>query len=306
MTDDASPPNIRPGPYQFMPDLAPEIFAALKADVAKRGVLTPIDVDENGYILDGHNRWRAHQESGRNEAPPVIVRSGLSEAEKMSFARRQNILRRHLSREEMRAVIAGQLRDTPERSNRSIAADLGVDHKTVGAVRKGAGGEIPQVGERVGRDGKKYRSATKREGERIARMFGTTYEENAKRIAAMPDDWKATMFSAGIPIDRITIVDAPPPRVQTLKPDEIAAWDAWGYPEFGPNEVAAWNAFAEYLGKDAEFVDWLLRHGYRTPDEWLGEQGQKYRATLRARGFSSIKEPSAEFVEGWRQRSKPE
>jgi hypothetical protein len=36
MTD--RPPNqIVPGRYQFMPDLPPEVFAALKADIAKRG-----------------------------------------------------------------------------------------------------------------------------------------------------------------------------------------------------------------------------------------------------------------------------
>ena len=80
---------------------APEVFAALKADIAKRGVVTPIDIDEEGNILDGHNRYRAWRELHKNEAPPIIVREGLSEAEKTAFARRQNLLRRHLSRDQM-------------------------------------------------------------------------------------------------------------------------------------------------------------------------------------------------------------
>ena len=40
--------------YQVMPNMPPEQFDALKADIAERGVLVPIDVDEHGHILDGH------------------------------------------------------------------------------------------------------------------------------------------------------------------------------------------------------------------------------------------------------------
>jgi hypothetical protein len=65
---DRPPKQVLPGRYQFMPYLTPEAYAALKADVVKRGVQTPIDVDEEGVILEG--RWRAHCEPGRNEPPP--------------------------------------------------------------------------------------------------------------------------------------------------------------------------------------------------------------------------------------------
>lgn len=41
--------------YQVLPSMPDEQFAALKADIAERGVLTPIDVDEDGHILDGHH-----------------------------------------------------------------------------------------------------------------------------------------------------------------------------------------------------------------------------------------------------------
>ena len=43
--------------YQVMPSMPLEQFAALKADIAERGVLVPIDVDEHGHILDGHHRY---------------------------------------------------------------------------------------------------------------------------------------------------------------------------------------------------------------------------------------------------------
>jgi len=36
-----------------------EQYAALLHDIAERGVLTPIDLDEHGHILDGHHRIRA-------------------------------------------------------------------------------------------------------------------------------------------------------------------------------------------------------------------------------------------------------
>jgi hypothetical protein len=32
-------------PYQVLPDLPPEQFAALKADIAERGVMVAVDVD---------------------------------------------------------------------------------------------------------------------------------------------------------------------------------------------------------------------------------------------------------------------
>ena len=42
--------------YQLFDDLREEEFSALEADIVKRGVMVPIEVDEKGNILDGHNR----------------------------------------------------------------------------------------------------------------------------------------------------------------------------------------------------------------------------------------------------------
>lgn len=43
-------------PYQIMPDLTPEEYEALKADIQANGVLIPVEVDEEGNILDGYHR----------------------------------------------------------------------------------------------------------------------------------------------------------------------------------------------------------------------------------------------------------
>jgi hypothetical protein len=67
-----------------------------------------------------------------------------------------NIDRRHLTAEDKRKVIAAWLKAKPEKSNRTIAKQTKVDHKTVGAVREQmeSTGEIPQLEKTVGKDGK--------------------------------------------------------------------------------------------------------------------------------------------------------
>jgi hypothetical protein len=50
---------------------------------------------------------------------------------------------------------AAAVEANPERSDRSIAAEIGVDHKTVGAARRALGEHSPP--DRIGRDGKRYR-----------------------------------------------------------------------------------------------------------------------------------------------------
>ncbi len=141
--------------YQVLPSMPPEQFEALKADIAERGVLVPIDVDEDGHILDGHHRYRACTELGITDFP-TIVRPGLSEEERRVFARKANMLRRHLSRKQVRHLIAEQLKDTPNWANNRIAQILGTDSKTVKTVRGRleATSEIPKLDKLIGADGK--------------------------------------------------------------------------------------------------------------------------------------------------------
>ncbi len=47
-----------------------------------------------------------------------------------------NLKRRHLTREQVRELIAAECELTPDASDREIARRLGCDHKTVGAVRR--------------------------------------------------------------------------------------------------------------------------------------------------------------------------
>ena len=142
-------------PWQLFPNLADDEYESLKADIAERGVLVPVEYDEHGQILDGHHRVRACQELGLKQWPRM-VRSGMSDVEKRRHVRSLNLNRRHLTQAQKREQLAGALKDAPERSDRQHARDLGVDNKTVAAVRAQLESteEIPQLERREGADGK--------------------------------------------------------------------------------------------------------------------------------------------------------
>lgn len=142
-------------PYQLLPPLSPEDYAALEADIIARGVLVPVEYDEAGNILDGHHRVQICESLGLVDWPR-FVRKGLSEDEKRAHARALNLSRRHLTTAQKREIIEAQLKETPSISSRAIAARFGVSDKTVTAVRRSleATAEIPQLDKTEGRDGK--------------------------------------------------------------------------------------------------------------------------------------------------------
>lgn len=142
-----------PTPYQLLPRLTDEEYEALKADIAENGVRVPIDVDENGVILDGHHRAWITADLGI-DCPRRTV-AGLSEEQKRTHAVAVNVHRRSLSREQKREAIQRSLRADPQLSDRQHAARLQVDHKTVSNQRSRmvATGEIPQSSLSVGADG---------------------------------------------------------------------------------------------------------------------------------------------------------
>lgn len=142
-------------PYQLLPPLSPEDYAALEADIIARGVLVPVEYDEAGNILDGHHRVAICESLGLVDWPR-FVRKGLSEEEKRAHARALNLSRRHLTSAQKREIIEAQLKETPSISSRAIAARFGVSDKTVTSVRRGleATAEIPQLDRTEGRDGK--------------------------------------------------------------------------------------------------------------------------------------------------------
>lgn len=143
--------------YQIMPSLTAEEYAELKADIEKRGVMVPIEFDEIGNVLDGYHRLQICEELGIKDYPKVI-RVGMTEAEKLTHARKLNLARRHLTTIQKQELIKAQLRETPERSDRQIARDLGVHQSTVGTQRKKLeqSGQVSKLDTSIGADGKEY------------------------------------------------------------------------------------------------------------------------------------------------------
>jgi len=143
--------------YQVMPDLSPEEYSELKSDIQNRGVMVPIEFDEHGNVLDGHHRLQICAELGIKNFPKVI-RAGMTEAEKRTHARKLNMARRQLSREQRRDLILDEALEHPEKSDRQIAKGLSVSPTTVGTVRAQAAseGQVSKLDTSTGADGKQY------------------------------------------------------------------------------------------------------------------------------------------------------
>jgi hypothetical protein len=121
-------------PFQVMPPLTDDEYAALQADIAEHGVLVPITVDQHGAIIDGHHRAQIAAELGIPREQVVRVFS--SDEERYDTALGLNLKRRHLTREQMRELIATECQRTPDASDREIARRLGCSPSTVGTVRR--------------------------------------------------------------------------------------------------------------------------------------------------------------------------
>ena len=83
------------GIQQLLPPLLEQEYDALKANIAKRGVLVPVEVDvATGAILDGHHRFAACWQLGIT-SPPVrqVALNGTSPAE---YALCVNLIRRQM------------------------------------------------------------------------------------------------------------------------------------------------------------------------------------------------------------------
>lgn len=114
--------------YQVMPPLSPDEYQELHDDIKANGVLVPVVEDENGVLIDGHHRQKIAFELG---VPcPVEIIEGKSEAEKRGMAFTLNLKRRHLNREQRRALIAESLKQDPQLSNREHARRTGAHQTT--------------------------------------------------------------------------------------------------------------------------------------------------------------------------------
>jgi ParB-like chromosome segregation protein Spo0J len=136
----------------LFPPISEEDFNKLAADIKLNGLHQPI-VRYQGQILDGNNRYRACE---LVKIAPKFAEFAGDDAAARNYVISANIHRRHLSREDRKAIVEMLLKADPTKSNRQVADTAKVDHKTVGAVREEmeATGEIPQLDTTTGADNK--------------------------------------------------------------------------------------------------------------------------------------------------------
>jgi ParB-like chromosome segregation protein Spo0J len=145
-------------PYQLLPELPAWEYAALKESIRRYGVLLPVIKDEKGRTIDGHHRERACGELGIKDYP-IITLHGLTENQKRDHALLLNLVRRKVTRSQLREIIAAELRRTPDISSNWLAEILGTTDKTVDSVRTALIGtsEIPKCDSYRGKDGRRQR-----------------------------------------------------------------------------------------------------------------------------------------------------
>lgn len=117
---------------QPMPELSPEQLDALRADIAANGILQPVIKDQHDRIIDGNHRAAIAAELGIDY--PVTVITVADDAEAWDKAVSLNCARRHMTREQVREVIRGEIQRTGD-SDRAIARRVGCSPSTVGSVR---------------------------------------------------------------------------------------------------------------------------------------------------------------------------
>jgi site-specific DNA-methyltransferase (adenine-specific) len=126
--------------YQFLPPLKDEEMTALRADIVKRGVMVPIELDDEGNILDGHNRAAIADEL--EIECPEIIRQFENESQKKEHVLKLNLARRHMDPirwgltfklllEERGGVVKqGCRNDTTSSTVKEVAEELGVAKST--------------------------------------------------------------------------------------------------------------------------------------------------------------------------------
>lgn len=178
--------EIHAGEYaDVVRPLNPDEVSALHASLDEHGQRSPILVDERGVIIDGHHRVMWLTERGIE--PRYEVADDLSDEDKRKIAVSLNVDRRQMTQAEKREAVAMLLKIAPERSDRQVAADVGVSPSTVGAVRaeRELTGELSNLDSRVGADGKERPVTTRAHKREPAVLVGNVIAQLAGTLAAL-------------------------------------------------------------------------------------------------------------------------
>jgi hypothetical protein len=139
----------------------------LAENIKKHGLQEQVairrDDETNICLLDGRNRLDALQLLGREIFNDYNFKSVDLDIDPIAYVISKNIHRRHLNTAQKREVLAALLKADPEKSDRRIAKEIGVDHKTIGKARRRLEdvGTIPHAKTRTDTTGRKQPAVKK-------------------------------------------------------------------------------------------------------------------------------------------------
>ena len=138
-------PVVLPEMAELLPPLTGEQLAALEADLMKNGCYSPIIVNEDMVIIDGHNRQRLCEEHGIPYKMAVFSFEDLLEAKRWAIENQRG--RRNLEKWEL-GKIALKLRPDIEAKARANQAAAGGDKSGEGAPLTTLSEALPPVSTR--------------------------------------------------------------------------------------------------------------------------------------------------------------
>lgn len=214
---------------QPFPALDGATEAALRASIARFGVLVPVVHDQHGRTLDGHHRSRIADDLGVEYR--IDVRHVADEDEAHEIALTLNTDRRHLRPDQRRPIVAA-LREEGH-SFRAIGGALGISQtqaKKDADATLGVNGFTPERVE--GQDGKSYPAAkpkaepTERRGLRKDKTAPWDVTNERKRQIA--EGQKRRLSDGLAQINGICrgLRDVDYRMVAAVSPDELATWAA--------------------------------------------------------------------------------
>lgn len=269
--------------YQLLPPLPPDDYERLAADIKERGVLVPIDVDEDGTVLDGHHRLKIADSLGV-DCPRNVV-AGLTEEGKVHHAATMNVARRQLD------------------SSQKAALAVAVEERLAVLARQRQGHGRTAPGKTLSQ---KIDEPLGRADEQAAQLVGTNrqYVSDAKRLKAEAPDifekvagGELTIPQAKVQVNKRqrqevqqrrveqptgkyqTIVIDPPWPMEKIGRDVRPAQAGFDYPAMTEDELKAF-ALPEIVEDDCHLYLWtthkFLPMALRLAQHW----GFRYQCLL--------------------------
>jgi N6-adenosine-specific RNA methylase IME4/ParB-like chromosome segregation protein Spo0J len=172
-----------------MPALSASEYDELKSDIKARGVMVPIEYDDEGNVIDGHHRLQICEELGISVWPRMI-RKGWTDEEKRAHAIALNIARRHLTKQQ-REKLWVEMRKSGMTLEAISKADGTVSKSTVHEALKDHVSDSGNVPATIV-DTKGRKQPTKKKPRKKNSVYVS--EETAKKAEKLPEQHKQAVL----------------------------------------------------------------------------------------------------------------